>query len=218
MSALYPEFSDACAFVYADDTVMDYDPSETFNVAEEMEVSTSVPPPLPLTELAQSFATTEEFVQNLPMYSPEEICSIEEATRNQSSSEEWHSQRKGRITGSLVHRVVTKVNTLRKEDTRLSKSTKPLLDTLLGANAPNMNIPQLKYGREMEPEAQKAYIHAQRRSGHLKLKVAGCGLYVCATHAYMGASPDGIVECPCCAGKALLEIKCPFFNVSWRAR
>jgi hypothetical protein len=36
-----------------------------------------------------------------------------------------------------------------------------------------------------------------------------CGFFVCKKLQYLGASPDGIVECTCC-GKGVLELKCPF--------
>ena len=35
------------------------------------------------------------------------------------------------------------------------------------------------------------------------------GLFVDSEKPYLGASPDGIIECACC-GKGSLEVKCPF--------
>ena len=39
--------------------------------------------------------------------------------------------------------------------------------------------------------------------------VCKAGLHVDVQYPYMGASPDGIINCECC-GKGVLEIKCPF--------
>ena len=43
-----------------------------------------------------------------------QIKLIEEATRSQSSSDEWFKQREGRITASNFHRVYTRMKTLKK--------------------------------------------------------------------------------------------------------
>ena len=43
-----------------------------------------------------------------------QIKLIEEATRSQSSSDEWFKQREGRITASNFHRVYTRMETLKK--------------------------------------------------------------------------------------------------------
>ena len=44
-----------------------------------------------------------------------QIKLIEEATRSQSSSDEWFKQRKGKITASDFHRVYTQMKTLKKK-------------------------------------------------------------------------------------------------------
>lgn len=44
--------------------------------------------------------------------------------------------------------------------------------------------------------------------GHKDLRVRETGLWVCQEHVYIGASPDGLVQCSCC-GDGLVEIKCP---------
>ena len=38
--------------------------------------------------------------------------------------------------------------------------------------------------------------------------IAKTGLHINADYPYLGASPDGIIDCDCC-GKGLVEIKCP---------
>ena len=41
------------------------------------------------------------------------------------------------------------------------------------------------------------------------MSIKGAGLFVDYQNPYLGASPDGLVECACC-GKGVLEVKCPF--------
>ena len=48
---------------------------------------------------------------NLPDF---QIKLIEEATRSQSSSDEWFKQREGRVRASNFHRVYTRLETLKK--------------------------------------------------------------------------------------------------------
>ena len=40
------------------------------------------------------------------------------------------------------------------------------------------------------------------------LSITEAGLFVDYCEPYLGASPDGLVECKCC-GKGVLEVKCP---------
>jgi hypothetical protein len=67
------------------------------------------------------------------------------------------------------------------------------------------NLPAVKYGREKEPEAKREY---ERRMG---VKIQPAGLVVSKKHAWLCASPDGIIK-----GReegqqdTLLEIKCPY--------
>ena len=44
---------------------------------------------------------------------------------------------------------------------------------------------------------------------HENFKISNVGLFIDDTHPFLGASPDGMVECSCC-GKGVLEIKCPY--------
>ena len=44
---------------------------------------------------------------------------------------------------------------------------------------------------------------------HDNHSVTLAGLFVDSEHPYIGASPDGMVNCACC-GKGVLEVKCPF--------
>ena len=72
---------------------------------------------------------------------------------------------------------------------------------------PLSNLPNLKYGREMEERARGSYytLIGPYRSNFTITKT---GLHINADYPHLGASPDGIIDCDCC-GKGLVEIKCP---------
>lgn len=46
------------------------------------------------------------------------------------------------------------------------------------------------------------------RKGHDNFKLNDSGLHIHPEYPYLGATPDGLVECDCC-GKGVVEIKCP---------
>ncbi len=47
------------------------------------------------------------------------------------------------------------------------------------------------------------------RKKHANLTLSKNGLIISPSYPFMGASPDGIIECSCC-GYGVLEIKCPY--------
>jgi len=65
-----------------------------------------------------------------------------------------------------------------------------------------------QWGRKHEPAARRKYTLSLGKT-HDNFKVSECGLLVCENMPYLGASPDGLVECSCC-GMGVLEVKCPF--------
>ena len=77
-----------------------------------------------------------------------------------------------------------------------------------GLDSISPNIPSLKYGREMEPRALQRFIEVMKPN-HKNLKVTQCGLFLDSQFKFIGACPDGIVQCECCED-AVLEIKCPY--------
>ena len=44
---------------------------------------------------------------------------------------------------------------------------------------------------------------------HDNFKLSDAGLFTDQTNPFLGASPDGMVECRCC-GEGVVEIKCPY--------
>lgn len=134
------------------------------------------------------------------------VNDLERLTRGQSNNDEWFQHRKGRITGSVIHSVLTRSRRLLAGELDIDNTS--LLKRLL-YTATNPDIPALKYGREMEDEARDRYIRLMKEHGHTGVKVENCGLFIDKDLVYIGASPDAMIECPCC-GQGVLEIKCPF--------
>ncbi|KAG8175942.1 hypothetical protein JTE90_026926 [Oedothorax gibbosus] len=128
---------------------------------------------------------------------PEQGKLIEESTRDQSMSQEWKEQRKGRITASYFGRVC-----------KVKTGVDRLVLELLGESAAPEGLPALQWGRKKE---NAALISFEKVEGvnHADLKITRSGLYVSLDKPYLGASPDGFANCSCCP-PAVLEIKCPY--------
>ena len=62
-------------------------------------------------------------------------------------------------------------------------------------------------GCDHEAEAITAYVKSM--NNHQNFTCKQSGLVISASHPYIGASPDGIINCDCC-GLHVLEVKCPY--------
>lgn len=71
-----------------------------------------------------------------------------------------------------------------------------------------LSTPAIKYGKEHEAIARLLYQENYKKE-HIKAHIVESGLHVSKQYPYMGASPDGLVQCKCC-GNGLLEIKCTY--------
>lgn len=60
----------------------------------------------------------------------------------------------------------------------------------------------------MEAIAMAFYLEIFKKN-HKDVKYRECGQFIHETKQFLGASPDLLVECPCC-GKGILEVKCSF--------
>ena len=128
----------------------------------------------------------------------EEASFLERATKDQSRTCLWYDHCIGRITASMFGRVYKCAE--RKYPTTLVK-------TIMQYSYVNPAIPSLKWGRDNEDHARENY-RASMQSDHEGFCVQSAGLLVSTTFPFLGASPDGITSCSCCAG--LLKIKCPY--------
>ena len=140
----------------------------------------------------------------MPTYSLEECRLIEEATRGQADSLQWFEHRRGRISASIAHQVLTKKNKLDPVHFHYPN----LEQTIVRKTERNLNVPSWVYGRYLENEAVTAY-EKMLQPQHTFLTIKTCGLFVAHNAIYMCAFPDRLVECMCC-GQGLLEVKCPY--------
>ena len=69
-------------------------------------------------------------------------------------------------------------------------------------------IALIRWGCAHEKEARDAY-HTMMTKKHDDFKLSDTGLFIDHTNPFLGASPDGMVECSCC-DKGVVEIKCPY--------
>ena len=137
------------------------------------------------------------------------LSQIEMKTRGQSDKSEWFQFRKSVITGSKGHDVFVKMKKLKKLDGRCIDMYS-LNEKISGRIFTSPDIPALRYGRVMEPEAIDNLKHEFGKN-HIGVVVSPRGLFIDHTTPYIGASPDGIVTCSCCANKKwCLEVKCPY--------
>jgi len=109
------------------------------------------------------------------------ISGLEASTRGQHESEEWYSERKLRITASIMkevchHRPTTSCESFVKQ--KLSR--KPI------------NTPAICYGRKHENAAISSYVKHQNMNGKV-VNVESWGLFVDSSKPWLAATPDAIV-------------------------
>lgn len=145
--------------------------------------------------------TFENFLNVLKMYYNRDVCEqIFQDSKSQSSCDTWFYQRLGRITASIVHSCLH--FTGRNENGFLIKQ-------ILGQyNNSNINVASLNHGKKYEIKARDMYIEEQQTC-HGNFNCDLSGFVISREIPYIGASPDGFVQCDCC-GKGCIEIKCPF--------
>ena len=147
------------------------------------------------------------FLEIIPL-NERDVSKIERTTRNQSKSNTWKEQRKGRITASNFKSVSAKVDSVARAKGTLKSKTTALVSRLLHGS-PNIDyIPAIKWGKEKEDQAYNEF-HVKALAQHQQCKLSKSGLWVMKNKPYIGASRDGVMSCACC-GNAVLEIKCPY--------
>lgn len=210
ISKLYPFLPNACGFQYVDYNIQqNYLPEDEINLDHIVEIESTPSMPECIPEIVNQVETEVELMDRLANFSAIEVNIIEQETQGQGETESWMSQRTGRITASISHRIMTKVNTLQQSNDSSNISCTSLLETICHKHSSDKTIPALQYGIQMEVEAREAYTEELRKGKHKDFKVETCGLFVPTHKAFIGASPDALVSCMCC-GNGLLEIKCPF--------
>ena len=113
---------------------------------------------------------------------PKEAVELEFKTREQASSELWHSERKLRITASVM-----------KEVCHRKASTSSTAFVQKKINPKILHTPVVCYGRL---HAISAYIEYQQKCRSVAIQVRECGLVVDNSLPWLAASPDRIVIDP----------------------
>ncbi|XP_057290012.1 uncharacterized protein LOC130612675 [Hydractinia symbiolongicarpus] len=85
--------------------------------------------------------------------------------------------------------------------------TKTLVDTVMQYKD-QVDVVATRYGKRMETRARDVYTKKLEQI-HTNFQVKTTGLHINTDFPYLGASPDGIVQCDC-HSLGLVEIKCPY--------
>ena len=161
--------------------------------------------PAPPTELGTSEAIDTPNLLFLAMQlTGEEIDIIDKKNVDQSFSNDWVEQRRGRITASRIHSAFTRMKTIEDDP---GQNADNLVALMMGYKKTPTTLP-MKHGLAMETHA-KVKFQQYHSSLHKKPTYADSGLVVDKVHPFLAASPDYIVSC-ICHGKGLVEIKCPY--------
>ena len=144
----------------------------------------------------------DELMAEFKVISPNLLQSVEERTRGQATNQLWFDIRNGRITSSRFGQVLHR---------RDSTPSERLVAEIMGYTQSIPSTPAIRWGRNNEHHARKAYLDYMLAKGHdLNYQDSGLHLYPPAT--FLGASTDGIIvdstleDC----SMGCLEIKCPF--------
>ena len=122
---------------------------------------------------------------------------VEKITRSQSKSSIWFKYRAGRITSSRMKAVC------HADSTNPSQS---LVKSICYREEFGFTSKQTSWGQKQEKVARELHL---KISASKHLTVTKSALVINPQWPFMGASPDGVVECKLC-WKGPLEIKCPY--------
>lgn len=112
-------------------------------------------------------------------------------------TEEWFSERAGKVTASAVYKVMARTKTGYGAD-RGNYLADLVTERLTGLPVSSFSNAAMQWGIDTEPQARAAY---EFRTGQT---VVETGFHAHGSIAMFGASPDGL-----CGTNGLIEIKCP---------
>ena len=184
------------------------DLTNTASISEEIHVTTSPEVSLPKTidEISKDVGPCNfaEFVSSIKMI-PEQQKLLINKTKDQSMSNIWFEQHKDRITASILKSAAVKVDSNNKLINR--DKSRSILSKVCGYY-PRCKSKATDWGISNEPGARSTNVKTIKKK-HQNFKVEETAFYVHVEHPYIGASPDGLVECDC-HGPGILETKCPW--------
>ncbi|CAN7943128.1 unnamed protein product [Ixodes pacificus] len=150
--------------------------------------------PETIVDMVCLYGSLNESAAREATFSATECDQVELRTRAQASSDEWSRQRVGRLTASILGKVLS-----------CCTGAEGIVSQVMGYTK-TPDVFSVRWGRENEVKARNRFI-ADEAPKHSGFEVRKCGLFVDSERPYLGASPDGVVSC--CCTDAVLEIKCP---------
>ncbi|XP_067125337.1 uncharacterized protein [Centruroides vittatus] len=139
-------------------------------------------------KLFQELQLTEDQVKN--------ICDM---TTKQYKQKLWFQYRAGRITASIMKAAC---------HTSLTNPAKSLIKKICYPFEHRFKSPSVRWGCEHESHARSKYEEKHAKLHH-NFIIKETGFHVLPDHPFIGATPDGLVECNCC-GQGVVEVKCPW--------
>ena len=142
------------------------------------------------------------FYETKVRVTPEQAKAIEKQTVNQAASDQWITERRKRITASVVGGIAK----MRVTSSRSKRVQQLLYNNFKGNTA-------TRYGIQREDVACQQYITYMRHNGHSSLEVQKCGLFVSLENPWLAGTPDGLVNDPhdeLSQPLGLVEIKNPY--------
>ncbi|XP_072142295.1 uncharacterized protein [Dermacentor andersoni] len=150
---------------------------------------------------AGALSTEDIYIQLQQTFTQSNIQIITHLTEQQVNSQHWMLYRKGLITASIAYSVYTRVHTLK---TKMGPhDVRPLLKSVMREQT--VQTPAMSRGSLLENTAKDFYLAT---TTHQNLQLQSIGLVISKENPCIGASPDGLVTCSCCATR-VLEVKCP---------
>ena len=128
-----------------------------------------------------------------------EVQLIEKKTREQFGAELWYKAGSGVITASKFRACC---------HTDIAEPSKNLIINICYPSKSRFSTKATDYGSKHEKVARGILIEYLSNIDE-NISVRDSGLFRSDVYPYLGASPDGILECSCCETIFVIEIKCP---------
>jgi len=132
----------------------------------------------------------------------QEAAKLERDTVQQGNCDLWFKARKGRLTSSKCHKVITAQSHYQYPDL-----CREILNPTPMEDFPCHVQESMNYGLVHEPTARKLYIDVMNLKLKRCISVRETGIVVQPSIPWLGASPDGLVIDGGSVG--MIEIKCP---------
>lgn len=121
----------------------------------------------------------------IPASHPELAKNVEVRRRDQAQSKLWFQKRSGRVTVSQLKTAVVTV------------ITQPSQSLIKAVCYPESKSNATTWGCKHEETARTEYESITART-YINFSVSQSGLVILPSYPFMGASPDGMVNCKCC--------------------